>query len=162
MRSIMRKWKSLLIATLILPGSLALAQTGSAVGKGSSILNSSAISAVIDHAALHVRDVETSARFYQTVLSFARTPDPFKDSQHVWLLIGPHQQLHLIGGATQAASQDDDVHLAFRVADVAAFSTHLDRLQVTHKPYGTRADGVKQVYFQDPDGYWLEVNDAKF
>ena len=21
-----------------------------------------------------------------------------------------------------------------------------------------RADGVKQIYFQDPDGYWLEVN----
>jgi lactoylglutathione lyase len=25
----------------------------------------------------------------------------------------------------------------------------------------TRADGVKQIYFKDPDGYWLEVNDAK-
>jgi len=21
-----------------------------------------------------------------------------------------------------------------------------------------RADGVKQIYFQDPDGYWIEVN----
>jgi lactoylglutathione lyase len=26
----------------------------------------------------------------------------------------------------------------------------------------TRLDGVKQVYFQDPDGYWIEVNDNKF
>ena len=26
----------------------------------------------------------------------------------------------------------------------------------------TRPDGVKQVYFQDPDGYWIEVNDDKF
>lgn len=23
-----------------------------------------------------------------------------------------------------------------------------------------RADGVKQIYLQDPDGYWIEVNDA--
>jgi lactoylglutathione lyase len=23
----------------------------------------------------------------------------------------------------------------------------------------TRPDGVKQIYFQDPDGYWIEVND---
>ncbi|CAN5363211.1 hypothetical protein BH20ACI2_BH20ACI2_08210 [soil metagenome] len=23
-----------------------------------------------------------------------------------------------------------------------------------------RADGVKQMYFQDPDGYWIEVNSA--
>jgi catechol 2,3-dioxygenase-like lactoylglutathione lyase family enzyme len=22
----------------------------------------------------------------------------------------------------------------------------------------TRADGIQQVYFQDPDGYWIEVN----
>jgi len=25
-----------------------------------------------------------------------------------------------------------------------------------------RPDGVRQIYFQDPDGYWLEVNDSKF
>jgi len=24
-----------------------------------------------------------------------------------------------------------------------------------------RADGVKQIYFQDPDGYWIEVNSIK-
>ena len=23
-----------------------------------------------------------------------------------------------------------------------------------------RADGVRQVYFQDPDGHWIEINDA--
>ncbi len=23
-----------------------------------------------------------------------------------------------------------------------------------------RADGIKQIYFQDPDGYWLEVNNG--
>ena len=24
-----------------------------------------------------------------------------------------------------------------------------------------RIVGVKQIYFQDPDGYWIEVNDHK-
>ena len=24
-----------------------------------------------------------------------------------------------------------------------------------------RVDGVQQIYFQDPDGYWIEVNDAR-
>jgi catechol 2,3-dioxygenase-like lactoylglutathione lyase family enzyme len=24
-----------------------------------------------------------------------------------------------------------------------------------------RPDGVRQIYFQDPDGYWIEINDAK-
>tara|TARA_R110000868_G_scaffold1389_10_gene10744 strand:+ start:3320 stop:3502 length:183 start_codon:yes stop_codon:yes gene_type:complete len=25
-----------------------------------------------------------------------------------------------------------------------------------------RPDGVKQIYLQDPDGYWIEVNSAKY
>jgi catechol 2,3-dioxygenase-like lactoylglutathione lyase family enzyme len=25
----------------------------------------------------------------------------------------------------------------------------------------TRPDGIKQIYFQDPDGYWIEVNDSR-
>ena len=27
--------------------------------------------------------------------------------------------------------------------------------------YTIRVDGVKQIYFKDPDGYWVEINDAK-
>jgi lactoylglutathione lyase len=23
-----------------------------------------------------------------------------------------------------------------------------------------RSDGVKQIFVQDPDGYWIEINDA--
>jgi lactoylglutathione lyase len=48
--------------------------------------------------------------------------------------------------------------------------THLDQTHVTyrnstpsgHQTAGLRPDGVRQIYFQDPDGYWIEVNDAKF
>ncbi len=29
------------------------------------------------------------------------------------------------------------------------------------KAITTRIDGVKQIWLQDPDGYWLEINDAK-
>ena len=24
-----------------------------------------------------------------------------------------------------------------------------------------RPDGIKQIWLQDPDGYWVEINDAK-
>jgi lactoylglutathione lyase len=27
--------------------------------------------------------------------------------------------------------------------------------------FTSRVDGVKQIYFKDPDGYWIEVNDAR-
>jgi len=46
---------------------------------------------------------------------------------------------------------------------------HLDQQQVKYgnfkgdsKVVQLRPDGVQQVYFQDPDGYWIEVNDDKF
>ena len=45
--------------------------------------------------------------------------------------------------------------------------THLSLAQRTYislarQPKGAtiRADGVRQVYFQDPDGHWIEINDA--
>jgi lactoylglutathione lyase len=46
--------------------------------------------------------------------------------------------------------------------------THLDQMQVKYRNFKSnektvtqRPDGVKQVYLQDPDGYWIEVNDVK-
>jgi catechol 2,3-dioxygenase-like lactoylglutathione lyase family enzyme len=90
----------------------------------------------------------------------ARTPDPFKDGRHVWFRIGAHEQLHIIADATDQPTRDIDVHLAFRVASVPDFMTHLDQTHVTyrnstssgHQTAGVRADGVRQIYFQDPDG----------
>ncbi len=130
--------------------------------------------AVFDHAALHVSDLEASARFYEQVVGFARIPDPFYDGKHVWLRVGAQEELHLIADATERPARDIHVHLAFRVSRVAAFVAHLEGLHVEglHVAYcggahlgqqtiGVRADGVHQIYFQDPDGYWLEVNDAK-
>ncbi len=46
---------------------------------------------------------------------------------------------------------------------------HLDKLNVRYgnwkgdaKQTTARPDGVKQIYLQDPDGFWVEVNDDKF
>ncbi|HZV69551.1 MAG TPA: hypothetical protein VFG10_08405 [Saprospiraceae bacterium] len=35
--------------------------------------------------------------------------------------------------------------------------TYSDWPGVKHK-VNIRADGIKQIFFQDPDGYWIEVN----
>ncbi len=123
----------------------------------------------IDHSALYVRDLPKSADFYEKVMRLERMPDPFKDDRHVWFRLGPTQQLHVIGGATTPRENEINVHLAFRVADLAAFMQHLDQMHVDYRGLRTagkapnvRTDGVKQIYFQDPDGYWIEVNDAHY
>jgi lactoylglutathione lyase len=120
-----------------------------------------------DHTAVHVRDLEKSAEFYEKVIGLERMPDPFKDGQHIWFRTGPHQQLHVIGGATAASQREIGVHFAFRVVSLSDFTANLDRMHVKYGSYDgkekitLRPDGVKQIYLQDPDGYWIEVNDGK-
>ena len=123
---------------------------------------------MFNHQALHVRDLPKSAAFYEQVLGLKRIPDPFKDDRHVWFDIGNGIELHVIGGATSVGPQDLKVHMGFSVVSVDAFVRHLDSLEVRYvnsrsveRQVTIRRDGVKQVYFQDPDGYWIEVNDAE-
>jgi len=55
------------------------------------------------------------------------------------------------------------------VRSVDEFVRRLSDLQVTFVnlkgeagQVATRPDGIKQVYLQDPDGYWIEVNEAEY
>ncbi len=123
-----------------------------------------------DHTTVYVRDLQKSADFYDKVLDLERIPEPFHDGRHVWYRIGAHDQLHVVSGASSAANHDINVHLAFRVAAFSDFTARLDRMEIPcrrsirgdGKTASIRPDGVHQVYFQDPDGYWIEVNDDKF
>lgn len=132
-------------------------------------MNAEAITAQLDHLAIHVRNLQISTEFYQNVLGLQTCPEPFQDGLHTWLRIGVHQQLHLIGGAQETTGEDMQVHMAFRVGSVDQFVSQLSDLHVTYVnqkgeagQIAIRPDGVKQVYLQDPDGYWIEVNEARY
>ena len=123
----------------------------------------------LDHVTVHVRDLGKSGEFYDKVVGLERIAEPFKDGRHIWYRAGPHQQLHMASGATEAGARDSEVHTAFRVASVAEFRKHLEQMKVKYSDIKgaegkeqLRPDGVHQIYFQDPDGYWIEVNDDKF
>ena len=143
-------------ACLLLP---ALAAARPAAAQGPTALS---------HVALYVVDLQKSTNFYQNVLLLPEIPEPFHDGRHTWFRIGPHAQLHVIQGNT-AQPHDINTHLAFSVPDLPKFMAHLDQL---HVRYGSwkgepglttpRPDGVKQIYLQDPDNFWLEVNDDRF
>ena len=124
-------------------------------------------SPAFDHVALHVSDLTRSASFYEN-LGLKRIADTFKDDRHVRLGMGPAQQLHLIAGGRTNLQTDIDVHIAMRVPSLPALTKRLDGLSIPyynskHEPHSVtkRPDGVMQVYLQDPDGYWVELNDAK-
>jgi len=119
--------------------------------------------AAFDHYAIFVRDLTRSAEFYRDVMAFQQMPDPFQDDRHVWFNIGGTLQLHLITPRRTDVPPTADVHFAFKAQSVPSF---IERLNAAHIPYGdgdnvgqirTRPDGMLQIYFQDPDGYWIEV-----
>ena len=121
-----------------------------------------------DHHAIHVHDLAKSVEFYEKVMGLEKIPEPFKDGRHIWFRVGPHSQLHIVGGATEVPAQPIDIHMAFRVASITDFMARLDKMQVKYRSFkgddkmNTRPDGVHQIYFQDLDSYWIEVNDGSY
>jgi lactoylglutathione lyase len=122
----------------------------------------------INHVAFYVIDLKTSTDFYSNVVGLTTIPEPFKDGRHTWYSVGPKTHLHIISGAKEKLPKIKNAHLCFTVPSVDAFIQRLNAAKVPFEDLaGTpgavthRVDGVNQIYFQDPDGYWIEINDAK-
>lgn len=121
-----------------------------------------------NHAAFYVGDLQASANFYRDVVGLKPIPEPFHDGKHAWFEVGPQQALHIISGATAPLPKEKRNHFCLTVASVEAFTKRLAALHIAFEDLaGTkgaitrRPDGVNQIYFQDPDGNWIEINDAK-
>jgi len=125
-------------------------------------------SATLNHIAVYVSDLEKSSYFYEKLLNLQKIEEPFKDGRHVWFSLGPAGQMHLIQGAKTNIPHDKNEHLCFSVSSITDFMAKLDGQKISYinwegtaKAPTVRVDGVKQIYFQDPDGHWLEVNDQR-
>ena len=124
--------------------------------------------AVLNHIAVYVADLQKATDFYETVFDLEIIPEPFKDGRHTWFTLGPAGQLHLIQGAKSNEVHDKNEHLCFSVPSISLFIEKMNAKEIIFEDWAgkvggvtKRADGVNQVYFKDPDGHWLEVNDDK-
>lgn len=122
----------------------------------------------INHIAFYVVNLQESASFYKDVVGLDTIPEPFRDGKHAWFSIGAKAHLHIISGAAEKTNHNKNTHLCFTVPSVTSFMEKLRKNKVEFEnwageknTYTTRVDGVKQIYFKDPDGYWIEINDAK-
>jgi lactoylglutathione lyase len=120
----------------------------------------------LNHIAIYVHELGQSTDFYENVLMLQKIEEPFKDGRHTWFTLGAAGQLHLIQGADANIPRDKNDHLCFSVKSIDDFIANLNKHKVPYTNWpGTeqaptvRVDGVKQVYFQDPDGHWIEIND---
>jgi lactoylglutathione lyase len=123
---------------------------------------------MLNHIAVYVVDLKISTAFYKDIIGLDTIPEPFHDGRHTWFSVGVKSHLHVISGATTKTMHDKNAHLCFSVASVPEFVKVLVKNKVEYENWAgekmaitTRVDGVKQIYFKDPDGYWIEINDAK-
>ena len=121
---------------------------------------------IFNHIALQVVGLEESGGFYEDVLELEPLPEPFKDGLHLWFKIGENLSLHLIKSEAPLVMPGKDTHFCFSMIDLDAFMKRLDALEIFYgnwegevKEVTLRNDGIRQIFFQDPNGYWLEAND---
>ena len=123
---------------------------------------------LLNHIAVYVNDLKTSTDFYNDIIGLEKMEEPFKDGRHTWFTLGVQGQLHLISGAKKGLEQIKDRHLCFSVVSIEDFMSTLDKNNIKYTNWKgdsssptVRPDGVKQIYFQDPDGYWIEINNDR-
>ncbi|WP_298315568.1 VOC family protein [uncultured Aquimarina sp.] len=120
---------------------------------------------LFNHIALSVKDVDKTTEFYQKVLKLKEIKNTASDSKTRWLSFDDGKQLHLIPRPNFEIRINKAVHFALATPDFNSFVGHLEELKIDYSDWlGTpnkdyiRKDGIKQVYFQDPNGYWIEIN----
>jgi lactoylglutathione lyase len=121
--------------------------------------------AMLNHVALSVVNLQKSTQFYEDIIRLEVMDEPFKDGKHSWFRIGDHSQLHLIEASKEIRFHDKSTHLCFSVSSLEDFVARLEKAGIAYgnfignsKSPTIRPDGVKQYFLQDPDGYWLEIN----
>jgi len=120
----------------------------------------------INHLSIMVRDLRRSADFYRQVLRLPEIECKVGKLNIRWFGIGDGQSIHLIEGDFGATYVTMSTHLCIAVTDldgtvahIAATGTRYSDLARNEGSIHVRRDGVRSIYLQDPDGYWLEISD---
>ncbi|MCF7559764.1 VOC family protein [Sabulilitoribacter multivorans] len=118
-----------------------------------------------DHLALSVKDVDISAEFYKSIFNLNEITNKGKTDGVRWFSLGDGKELHLISIVEGDIKLNKAVHFAVTTSSFDAFIQTLTSKNIGYTSWTgednkitLRDDGVQQVYVQDPDGYWVEVN----
>ncbi len=120
-----------------------------------------------NHIALSVKDLNASVAYYKKVFQLTEITNRSKIEGIRWLSMDDGKELHLISVVKEPVKVNKGIHLALTTQHFDAFIKRLDQLNIDYWDWSgaplvvnNRADGVKQIYFKDPDGYWIEINNG--
>lgn len=118
-----------------------------------------------DHDAFMVKDLEVAANFYKEILGLEEIPNGGLGDHIRWFQLNDKVQVHLIESDEEIA-KNKGVHIAMNTDKLEELMEFLASRNVPFENWpgekgttNSRPDDVKQIYLQDPDGYWIEIND---
>ena len=119
----------------------------------------------LNHIALVTRHLDASRKFYRDVLGFREVWRPNFKFAGAWL-VGHGLCIHLLGHDLSAGEvtvppggeiRTRDYHLALHTDDLPAAELLLAEHGIPFRRNMQADTGVKQLFFQDPDGFHIEV-----
>ena len=119
-----------------------------------------------DHYAIQVEDLDASVKFYQKTLNLKEIENKTGLDHIRWFSLGSALSLHIIEAPEFKNPPEKGIHLALKTQDLDAIVKHLRSMDIYFENWqgdtdttNTRADGIRQIYLKDPDGYWIEINE---
>jgi catechol 2,3-dioxygenase-like lactoylglutathione lyase family enzyme len=114
----------------------------------------------LNHIAVVARRVDDSIKFYRDVLGFREVERPNFKFAGAWLF-NYGLMIHVI--ASDAAERPDGeiqtraAHIALHADDLDAVERLLKEQGITYRKSEVPGRNVKQLFFQDPDGFHIEI-----
>ncbi|THD69271.1 hypothetical protein E7Z59_02770 [Robertkochia marina] len=122
----------------------------------------------LQHTTVVVSDFQKSRDFYLGLLQLKEIPAELPENQ-MFVAAGDKLELHVGEVPGVEINPSTFNHFALSVSDFDGFLAYLKAKGVIYTSLGggedyyvqSRADGVRQTWIQDPDGYWVEFNDME-
>ena len=114
----------------------------------------------LNHVAVVTRRLDESIKFYRDVLGFREVQRPNFAFAGGWLF-NHGLMIHIIAsdtaGSPSGEIQSRAPHIALHADDLDAVERLLEEHGVAYRKSEVPGRNVKQLFFQDPDGFHIEV-----
>ena len=84
---------------------------------------------------------------------------------HRWFKLNDGFEIHLVSSSEKVAEKNKNNHLAIEIDNIKTIISYLKEKRIDYYDwYGNlnqvqeRFDGVLQIYLEDPEGNWIEIN----
>ncbi|MBL31057.1 MAG: glyoxalase [Flavobacteriaceae bacterium] len=115
-----------------------------------------------DHLAIGVKNIDSTGEFYKNILELKELENPSANQR--WFDFGDKFELHLVEGVHMEKKIKTN-HIGLTVSSMTDMMELLKKKNINFESWNgkrntfeLRWDGVKQIYFQDPEGNWIEIN----